>query len=248
MSSNKKLLSIIIPNYNYGRYIAATLDSVIKQDYQPIELILVDDASTDNSVAVARDYLAKHQNRFTRAELLEQDSNQGKLAAINRALLDIRGDYTVILDSDDLLKPDYLTRCVETLEAVRTTQAHIGFIYTDCQLIGEDGENLDRGRSTGFDPVLLEQLSYVPEPAVTVTKALVEAAPFDETIRRGTKHHKWRRIVANGWHGLHIPEPLFCYRMHSRNLSGIGTRVLAEVEKGEMGHRILSGYWPTAAG
>ncbi len=248
MSSNDKLLSVIIPNYNYARYLAATLDSLVQQDYVPMELVLVDDASNDNSLGVARDFLAKKGDRFVRALVLEQPENKGKLAAINRGLGEIQGEYTIILDSDDVLTPQYTRRCVDTLEAVRQTQAHIGFIYTDCQLIGEEGEPLDRGRSTGFDPVLLEQFSYVPEPAVTVTKALIEAAPFDETIRRGTKHHKWRRIVANGWHGLHIPEPLFCYRMHTRNLSGIGERVLAEVERGQQGHRILSGYWPTAAG
>jgi hypothetical protein len=73
---------------------------------------------------------------------------------------------------------------------------------------------------------------------------VLEAGPYDETIRKGTKHHKWKRIVANGWRGLHIPEPLFSYRMHEGNLSGIGKRVIAEVEQGVGGERILSGYWP----
>ena len=53
---------------------------------------------------------------------------------------------------------------------------------------------------------------------------VLEAAPYDEAIRKGTKHHKWKKIVANGWNGRHLAEPLFCYRMHDANLSGIGKR------------------------
>ena len=130
------------------------------------------------------------------------------------------------------------------LEEARAEDPSIAFLYTDCSLIAQDGSELDRGKSAAFDPALLERFSFVPEPALCLAAPVLEAAPYDETIRKGTKHHKWKKIVANGWMGKHLAEPLFCYRMHEGNLSGIGKRVIGEVESGIGGERILSGYWP----
>lgn len=245
LENQARLLSVIMPNYNYGRYIAEAIQSLAGQDYRPIELIVVDDASTDNSLEVVEETLSQIDS-FERTEVISIKANGGKLAAINCALGKIRGEYSIILDSDDYLTPHYVSRCVTELLSAQKADPRIGFVYTDCTLVSDDGTELDRGKSTAFDPEMIKEYSYVPEPAVVMTRALVEAGPFDVSIRRGTKHHKWRRIVDNGWHGKHLAEPMFFYRMHDRNLSGIGKAVLAEVDNGRQGHRILSGYWPTA--
>jgi glycosyltransferase involved in cell wall biosynthesis len=238
------LLTIVMPNYNYARYVADAIDSVIRQTYQPIELIVVDDGSTDNSLEIIEQSLARADKLF-HTQVIAIGKNVGKLGAINLALGKIRGDYCIILDSDDRLLPDYAAKCIAALTAARKEQSRVAFVYTDCNLINAQGQAIDRGKSAPFDPLLLEQFSYIPEPAVVLSKAVIEAGPFDESIKRGTKHHKWRRIVANGWRGVHLPEPLFCYRMHDSNLSGIGKRITTEVESGQQGERILSGYWPT---
>lgn len=245
MSEIPGLLSVIIPNYNYEDFVGATIASVLAQSYEPIELIVVDDGSTDRSADRIRQALAAAGDRLVCVHTLLQTQNAGKLAAINLAIEKARGEFCIILDADDLLTPDYAARCVAVLRQVRERQPSVGFVYTDCQLIGCAGEYLARGRSTAFDTQALITMSYIPEPAVTLTAILKEAAPFDETIRRGTKHHKWLRIVDNGWIGHHLPEPLFSYRMHGANLSGIGSRVMDELEGGNFGERILSGYWPT---
>lgn len=238
------LLSVVIPNYNYDRYVSEAIASIAAQTYSPIELIVVDDASTDNSVAVIRAALEEHQGRFVSARLIALEENVGKLGALNRALPHVRGHYFIIHDSDDVLKPEYVERTIAELEKARAEDPSIGFLYTDCMLISQTGEELDRGKSAAFDPALLERFSFVPEPATCLAAPVLEAGPYDEAIRKGTKHHKWKRIVGNGWNGRHLAEPLFCYRMHDANLSGIGKRVIAEVERGEGGERILSGYWP----
>ena len=244
MKKPSRLLSVIIPNRNYERFIADSIASVAYQDYGPIELVIVDDASTDDSLRVI-DSCVEATDKLERIEVVAVDTNVGKLGAINRVLDKINGEYCIILDSDDYLLPGYARRCIDRLIAARRQDPAIGFVYTDCNLVAADGRVLDRGKSAGFDPVRLDKFSYIPEPGVVLTRALVEAGPFDETIRRGTKHHKWLRIVANGWAGLHLPEALFCYRMHENNLSGIGKRITAEVMNGHRGERILSGYWPT---
>lgn len=238
------LLSVVIPNFNYARFVGESIASIAAQSYAPIELIVVDDASTDNSLDVIRAALDDAAGKLFSTRLIALEENVGKLGALNRAMPHARGHYFVIHDSDDLLSPGYATRTITELEAARAQDPAIAIIYTDCMLISQTGEQLDRGRSTAFDPALIERYSFIPEPAMCLAGPVMESTPYDETIRKGTKHHKWKRIIAAGWTGVHIPEPLFSYRMHDGNLSGIGKRVIAEVERGEGGERILSGYWP----
>jgi len=245
-SSAGALVSVIIPNYNYARYIALAIESVRAQDHPAIELVVVDDCSSDDSVPAIRRALAL-PHRFTRVEVIELPANLGKLGALNRAVSACRGKYCITLDSDDMLTSGYVSRCVAELEQARSADRRTAFVYSNCRLIGPDGRLLGQGKSTAFDPRLIERFSYIPEPALTLMEAMREVMPFDETIRRGTKHHKWKRIIGKGWRGRHIAEPLFAYRMHRDNLSGIGARVLDEVAGGDRSERILSGYWPLEA-
>jgi len=236
-----------MPNYNYGEYIGKAIDSIFAQDYPAIELIIIDDGSTDNSVAVIQDKF-KEKNNLHRCELLVLENNLGKLGAINAAEEYLTGEFLITLDADDWLSPGYASRCIAELRQKRLRDPKLGFIYSDCTLVNESGESINYGRSTTFKRSLVEKLSFLPEPALMLTRAFKDVMPFDETIRVATKHHKWCRIVNNGWTGYHIAEPLFYYRMHSNNLSGIGKRIISEGEKGEYGERILSGYWGIAKG
>lgn len=239
------LLSILIPNHNYGHFVRQAIESVARQEYEPIELIVVDDASTDGSVAIIEQTLADIDG-LARVEFIVNDKARGKLGVMNQTMEMFHGDYYMALDADDCISECYARRCIGELRRAHAEDKDIGFVYTDCNLIAENGRWLAPGRSAAFDSGLLERWSYIPSPAIVLMQAMAEAGPFDETIHKGTKHHTWRRIVGNGWRGFHLPEPLFFYRMHSGNVSGIGDRVIAEVEGGHTGERILSGYWPTA--
>ncbi len=241
------LLTVLIPNYNYGEYIGKAIDSIFAQDYPAIELIIVDDGSTDDSVAEIQKKIKKN-NRLNRFELVVLEQNRGKLGAINAAHDRLTGEFLITLDADDWLSPGYASRCIAELRKRRLRDPSLGFIYSDCRLVDDTGKPINYGRSTTFKRSLVEKLSFLPEPALILTRAFKEVMPFNEAIRVATKHHKWCRVVNNGWTGYHIAEPLFYYRMHSNNLSGIGQRIISEAEKGEYGERILSGYWGTAKG
>ncbi|MDT8399418.1 MAG: glycosyltransferase family A protein [Pseudomonadales bacterium] len=235
-------VSVVIPNYNYARHLEACIGSVMAQTHQPIDIVVVDDGSTDDSCAIIEALLPTIGGE-RKARFFPQRPNAGKLAALNAVMHEISNPYMLTLDADDILEPDYINHCLQVMHTARQENPRTGFVYSDCTLIDSDGTVLDRGRSTTFDAKLLQTHSFIPEPALCVSEAFLEVMPFDTSILVGTKHHKWLRMVANGWVGQHIPEPLFRYRMHTGNLSGIGKRVLAEKDAGKRGERILSGYW-----
>src|SRR5512142_2373135 len=98
---DEALVSVIVPVYNYGRYLPDALDSVIEQTYETWECLVVDDASGDDSAAVAERYAA----RDNRIRCIRQESNRGVSAARNRGIAESRGAFVQFLDADDRLLP-----------------------------------------------------------------------------------------------------------------------------------------------
>ncbi len=112
----KELVSVIIPVYNAEKYLAKCLDSVLQQTYQKLEIIAVNDGSSDGSYEILKAYSNKYPNIF---KIFTQE-NQGQSAARNFALNYVGGEYTTFLDSDDYLEKDY----IETLAtAARENQS-----------------------------------------------------------------------------------------------------------------------------
>ncbi len=239
---NNIRVSVVIPNFNHATFIRSAIGSILDQSHKAVDIIVVDDGSTDESVRYIEEALSG-VNGQRRTKLVVLPKNIGKLGALNAVKDDVVNPYMLILDADDQLEPNYINRSLIELLSGREDNDKLGFVYTDCSLININGEMLDRGFSTAFDADLLQKKSYIPETALCLSEAYLEVMPFDTSIRVGTKHHKWLRMVKNGWVGKHIPEALFRYRMHQNNISGIGKRVLADIESDLRSERILSGYW-----
>lgn len=103
------LLSIIVPSFNQGRFISRTLDSILSQNYRPLEVIVVDGASTDNTVEVLREYANKHPEVRWQSEL-----DSGPADAVNKGLVLARGEIAAIQSSDDIYYPDALSAVMGT--------------------------------------------------------------------------------------------------------------------------------------
>lgn len=104
MSSTSPKVSIIIPIYNTAKYLPDCLDSILTQTYQNLEIILIDDGSTDNSSKIADDYATKD----SRIKVVHQ-KNQGQSTARNHGLRLAAGDYISFIDSDDCIKSTFIT-------------------------------------------------------------------------------------------------------------------------------------------
>ena len=128
------LLSIITPTYNCGTYIHRLLNSILQQTYDEIEMIVVDDGSTDNTKEIIYGYMPKFRNRGYSIKYLWQE-NQGQSVAINHALKLIKGEYLTWPDADDWYKTDdALERLIEMLEK---SDKSIGMIRCEVELVDE---------------------------------------------------------------------------------------------------------------
>jgi glycosyltransferase involved in cell wall biosynthesis len=129
--SEVALVSVIIPCYNHARYLGQAIESVLDQSYPRVEIIVVDDGSTDHTTQVAARYSGVH---YVRQE------NQGLSAARNTGLRQSRGDFPVFLDADDLLLPGALEAGLNCLK----TQPEAAFVSGHYRYIQEDGSFLSQ--------------------------------------------------------------------------------------------------------
>ena len=128
-----ELVSIIMPTYNCGRFIAESIRSVLAQTFTNWELIIVDDCSTDNTDEVVAPFLADKRVKY-----LHNDKNSGAALARNKAMREARGEWIAFLDSDDLWTPDKLEKQLNFMKEHRYVLS-----YTEYEKIDEDDKPLN---------------------------------------------------------------------------------------------------------
>lgn len=239
------LVSIVITNFNYGKYLGDAISSVAQQTYSPIELIMVDDASTDNSRQIIDKLKLVNTNNCVAFKSRYLPQNKDINGALNEAVSLISGDITVIFDADDILHPSHIETLVVAMLQAYKQDPTIAFAYCDCNLIDEHGSFIQRGLSKPFDLSLIETESFLPRPSPIFTKILLKCFPLPEDRKQDPKHLLWQRICRAGNKGVYIPEPLFQYRIHEKNYSQIGSKIASAKLSGLINQPIhLSDYWP----
>lgn len=192
------LISVVIANYNYGRYLAETIESVLAQTYPHVEIIFIDDGSTDNSLEIAQQYPIT---------VLVQE-NQGVSAARNNAAQYARGEYILFLDSDDLLYPDSLEALKARLEAEGPSA---GFAYGQLQYFGEKDTIFT---SKVFDPKALSNENYIQTSALIRRNAFSKVGGFDRGFDLREDWELFIRLWHAGWKGAYLSRPVIKYRKH----------------------------------
>ena len=223
-------VSIIIPCYNRGKYIAETVESVINQTYPNIELIVVDDGCTDNS----REVLERYADRI---HILEHPGrvNKGQSAALNLGLKSCAGEFVAILDSDDLFSPEKIEKQVAFL----TLNERFGLVYSNGMNIDAQGKEtypiLPQGHCppSGPGPVLLDCFINLPSNALVRKSVFDTAGGFDESLRAAQDHDMVVRLLEVAPAG-YIDECLWYYRRHGDSISRKGV-----VARWRNGFRIL---------
>lgn len=134
----KKAVSIIIPYYNRADYFARTLQSIVQQTYRPLEILLVDNVSTDSSVEIAKKFREQYQEEDFNVRLLTCDK-RGAAAARNKGLYEAHGDYTYFFDSDDEMSDTFISEAIATAES-----GHFDVVFAVTKMIMADGRQIVR--------------------------------------------------------------------------------------------------------
>lgn len=208
MSGQMPKVSVVIATYNHGDYVAAAVESVLAQDYPDVELIVVDDGSTDHTEKVLRAFAS-------RAQLVRQD-NAGQARALNRGWSMAQGELLAYLGADDVLERTAASALVAALaEAPGAVLA-----YGDYLMIDSSGRPLRRVTAGDFDHrAMLTRLVCYPGPATVFRRsALAAAGPWDERLRQIPDFEFWLRLAALGPF-VRVPAPLARYRAHGGSQS-----------------------------
>lgn len=208
-------VNVIIPCFNREKYIAATVNSVLAQTWQNVELIVVDDGCKDGSRAILDSYGSK-------LKVLEHPGriNRGQSVAINLGLISSNAPYVAILDSDDLINPQKLELQLRYLEA----HPNVGLVYANGIFINEIGkENHPIYRKDHQAPVDADQLLLdccIASPSATMIRRSVldKIGLFNETLRAAQDHDIFIRI-AEVSDVAYLPEKLWSYRLHADSIS-----------------------------
>lgn len=211
-----------MPAYNHARYIGACLDSVRNQTYPELELVVVDDGSSDGTGEIVQRFIQEHGSRFRRVELIRQD-NRGVSATCNRAIAACRGEWVHLLGSDDLLYPHKIEAQRRAIQDWKDQR--LALVYADADLIDEDGTVVpksagERPRS-GPDPHAYLSLilgNPIPNPTVALHRErFARMGGFDELLRQ-EDWDCWLRL-ATRYALARVPERLAAYRRHGANAS-----------------------------
>ena len=215
-------VSVIMPCYNSSRYLSASIEGVLAQTYRNLELIIVDDASTDGSLEIAREW----QQLDDRITIQTHKENRGLAATRNTAIHASTGEYIAFCDSDDIWFPNKLE--AQLAEFVRIPSA--GLVHSDALIMDSNGQTsgqlfsqfIGRGKHAGETGSLLERLCRRNDlcvPTVMVRRqALDHVNGFNEELRSLEDWVCWTKIAA-AFPFHFIPNPLAKYRVHNGALS-----------------------------
>jgi alpha-1,3-rhamnosyltransferase len=216
--SNEPLASICVPSYNHAQYLPATLDSALAQTYPNIEIIVLDDGSKDESLAIARDYEARFPEKI-KVYTHPNAANLGISRTVNAAFSHSKGKYWMGLPSDDILYPDKIEKQVAFLEK----NPELGFVYCYIDFIDSEGKpipgTLGKDITGDEDPLKAMILdNFIPGMAVLARRETIARVGDHDADLIYSDWDFWVRLFSISKGGF-IPESLIGYRVHTYNTS-----------------------------
>lgn len=202
-------VSLVIPTHNRSAWLRGAIDSVLAQDYPNLELLVVDDGSSDGTPSLLADYAGRHpEDRF---RFLRQD-NAGQAVALNNGNAQARGEVLGYLSDDDLLAPGTVTRLID--ELVREPDAVA--VYPGYRVIDEDGKVVDTVKPIEYSPVEALRLhDTIIGPGCLVRRPALEASGgWDPALRWMGDLILWMGVGLAG-RVVRVPEPLAFWRRHT---------------------------------
>ncbi|MBR1426938.1 MAG: glycosyltransferase family 2 protein [Paludibacteraceae bacterium] len=217
--TNNRLVSIITPVYNGERFMSQTIDSVLRQTYPHWEMLIINDGSRDNSLAIAQDYAA----RDPRIRVIDQP-NAGSAAARNNGIRQAQGRYIALLDADDLWEPAFLE---SQLRFMADNNARL--VCSAHKRIDEQGREILRPYTPPFRATYRDMLRTC---SITCLTGLYDTVPYGKFYLREDfrslrdDYLFWLEIMRRAGDVYGNPEVLGSYRMSTSGVSHSKRRMI----------------------
>ena len=226
---SKPTLSVIMPNYNYSKYIGEALDALFAQTYSPMEVIICDDGSTDSSVEIINEYI----KRYPGIKFMRNEKNMGGLYTVNKCLEIATGDYVYYIASDDKILPGFFEKAMNLL--IKYPKA--GLCFGDYAIL-EGKRRIENklylaDKPSYFSPVeffkLLQRTEFTVIAGISVVvkrAALIEAGGFLPEIKWSSDifaHH----VIGFRYGVCYLPEITGLMRKHDIQYTAKHKRPLA---------------------
>lgn len=223
--TKQRLVSVVVVSYNAEDTVLETLNSVLNQTYQNVELVLSDDCSKDNTVEVARKWFDENSAAFKGgAHMLTAEKNQGVCANFNKAIRSAKGEWIKIIAADDILLPNC---CADYINFVNHhTEAH--FVTGNIDVYNEsfnEGNLLEKGKQAAppsvYELTVKEQLRIAAKAMIVSGAAVFYSKTLFDDINGYNEEYPfedWPSVISALEHGYkiyHLCKSTVGYRYHS---------------------------------
>ena len=228
---NTPFISVIMPVHNGGEFLKDAIDSILSQTWKDIELIIIDDGSTDTSADIIKSY------RDDRIKSIRQ-TNHGLAYTLNKGLGLAKGDFIARMDQDDISLPSRLEKQMQYM-AYNTKLGVLGTFFT---YMDEQGSSLQTTITSPTKPLDVQRSLYTVNPlghgTVMIRKAAwQEAGGYNDDYEPAGDYELWCRI-AEKWELGVLPESLYWYRINPKGISASNND-----RQHEMAHKISEEQW-----
>ena len=217
MHNKIPLISIITPNYNCGRFIAQTIESVLAQTYTNWEMLIVDDCSTDNSYQIALEYAQKD----SRIKVFQNEKNSGAAISRNKAIELSQGEYLAFLDSDDLWLPEKLEKQLQFMQ-----ENDCDFSFTEYEHIDEENNSLLKVAKVIKRLSYKKMLMHCWPGCLTVMYSQKNGKIYGPDIKKNNDHALFLRVLKNSQNAKGFPIILAKYRIRNGSISSKKTSII----------------------
>lgn len=209
------MISVVVPVYNIEKYIVSCISSIVAQEYRDFELLLVDDGSKDNSIALAEDYL-KDQDAVYR---IIRKENGGLASARNEGLKNAKGDYVVFIDGDDCITKDFLKELSKNIGD--HDFSFCAFTFVKSQEISEDDDDKKTvfDKETLLNTFLKRTISFVVPSMLFKKSFLIDNGLFfDEQLRFSEDQPFIWKVILHSETSIYLYRKMYGYYVRENSI------------------------------
>ncbi|MFM7079159.1 MAG: glycosyltransferase family 2 protein [Bacteroidota bacterium] len=212
---SKPLVTVLMPCYNASKFLNEAMESILNQTYRNLEVLAIDDGSSDNTIEIIR----KYAEMDSRVKPVVNEVNLGLIKTLNKGCDLAKGVFIARMDSDDISEPDRIECLVDALES----DPSVSLVSAGCYRISESGKQLSRVHPKACLSKAMKFVSFfltpVLHPCVIFRSSMIEENRFDEDYLHSEDYELFSRLLLSGVNFSNLDKPLYRLRINFHSVS-----------------------------